>query len=273
MPKGRGGCWILAYHLVGAGTDLPVDLPEGLFREHLRLLKEQANVIPLRELLGRGSGHAAVGSSGGERERWPREDKPRVALTFDDGFANFSERALPLLAAFGLPATLFVPPGFLNGDGRHPFGSPQLAHLAALSWSGLFEAVQTGLVDVGSHTYSHRNMLTLSEAELRLEFGASLFELEQRLQRDVIAVCYPEGIVSRRILRMAGRFYPAGVRGGGFPARIDRDPPLALPRMSVRRDLSPEDLARLLPGACWLDEAARDRVRQIRGRVQARRGG
>lgn len=41
---------------------------------------------------------------------------PRAAcVTFDDGYANNFEVALPVLARKGIPATVFVSPGFLDG--------------------------------------------------------------------------------------------------------------------------------------------------------------
>ena len=38
-----------------------------------------------------------------------------ICITFDDGYANNFDVALPILKAFKVPATVFIAPGFLNG--------------------------------------------------------------------------------------------------------------------------------------------------------------
>jgi len=94
---------ILAYHRV-----YPVDDPEfpdriGVerFDAQMRVLKRFFNVIPMME---------AVELI--ERDRLP----PMAAwITFDDGYADNAELALPILEKHGLNATFFISTGFLNG--------------------------------------------------------------------------------------------------------------------------------------------------------------
>ncbi|MEZ5170740.1 MAG: polysaccharide deacetylase family protein [Acidimicrobiia bacterium] len=80
---------ILMYHRVSSVDRDPFWLnvrPER-FREQLAMLKKTADVVPLREL------------TPGAR---------RVAITFDDGYADNQEVAKPLLDDAALPATFFV---------------------------------------------------------------------------------------------------------------------------------------------------------------------
>ena len=44
--------------------------------------------------------------------------KGQVGLTFDDGYADFAEYALPVLRRHGFTATVFVIAGRLGGDSR-----------------------------------------------------------------------------------------------------------------------------------------------------------
>ncbi|MEL7157296.1 MAG: polysaccharide deacetylase family protein [Actinomycetota bacterium] len=87
---------VLMYHGIGrVGID-----PWGLFvspenfAQHLRVLNELTNPTTLDGL--------SVAASGG------RPVDRAVAVTFDDGYANVLHEAEPILAANGVPATLFV---------------------------------------------------------------------------------------------------------------------------------------------------------------------
>lgn len=73
----------------------------GMARQ-LRFLRRAANVVPLAEALGA----LAVG-----RPLPPRA----VAITFDDGYRDNLELAVPLLERLRLPATFFLVPGILSG--------------------------------------------------------------------------------------------------------------------------------------------------------------
>jgi len=101
----RGRTLVLAYHNViehrAAGRgDTSLHLPLPLFRHHLDAIQRFADVVPLSAIL---TGDADSASAG----------RPRVAVTFDDAYRGTIRLALPELARRGLPATVFVPPGFV----------------------------------------------------------------------------------------------------------------------------------------------------------------
>lgn len=73
----------------------------GAFRAQLTFLARHMRILPLREALG----YLASGSL-------PRR---AVSITFDDGYANNYSCALPVLRALGVPATVFVATGYLDG--------------------------------------------------------------------------------------------------------------------------------------------------------------
>jgi peptidoglycan/xylan/chitin deacetylase (PgdA/CDA1 family) len=71
------------------------------FEAHLRYLVQHADVVSLDTLL-----------AGWEAGRGLA--RPAVAITFDDAYRDVLEFAAPLLDRYACPATVFVPPGFID---------------------------------------------------------------------------------------------------------------------------------------------------------------
>jgi peptidoglycan/xylan/chitin deacetylase (PgdA/CDA1 family) len=94
---------VLTYHRVLREPD-PLnagDIDAPGFDMQMRVLRSLFNVLPLPEALAQLQ----------RRELVPRA----VALTFDDGYADNAEVALPILRAHGLAATFFIATGYLDG--------------------------------------------------------------------------------------------------------------------------------------------------------------
>lgn len=94
---------ILTYHRVLPQPDpLRPDEPDvAAFKVQISVLARFFRVLPLREAIARLQEGTLPARA--------------VAITFDDGYADNYELALPLLLRFGLPATFFVATGFLGG--------------------------------------------------------------------------------------------------------------------------------------------------------------
>lgn len=94
---------ILAYHRVLDGPDplRPGEITVDCFRSHMRVLARFFRVFPL----DRGMAKLRSGTL-------PRR---AVSITFDDGYADNYRNAWPVLEELGLPATLFVATGYLDG--------------------------------------------------------------------------------------------------------------------------------------------------------------
>jgi len=85
------GISLIDEHQWSSGLFMPVDL----FEKRLRMLRDGGfNVLPLGEAL----------------DRLERNDLPpkAVAITFDDGFADFYLQAFPLLQSYQMPATVYL---------------------------------------------------------------------------------------------------------------------------------------------------------------------
>src|SRR6476646_10734443 len=103
FPRARAAVLrILIYHRVLAESDpmFPADLTGPQFEEQMQAIKEHCRPVRLLD--------------GVEELRRGRVDPRSVAITFDDGYADNSTIALPILKRLGVPATFFVSTGFLN---------------------------------------------------------------------------------------------------------------------------------------------------------------
>ncbi|UQV44064.1 polysaccharide deacetylase family protein [Janthinobacterium lividum] len=94
---------ILIYHRVLARPDplFPGEVDAALFERQLRLLKRFYTPLPLGDAVQRLQDGCLP---------------PRAAcITFDDGYADNAQVALPLLQRHGLHATFFIATGYLDG--------------------------------------------------------------------------------------------------------------------------------------------------------------
>ena len=190
------GLVVLIYHRVGRRTPIEIDLPLSAFAEQMAFLAAHSTVVSLAEGLAR----VADPSS-------PRE--PLVAITFDDGTADFADVALPVLVEHHLPVTLYVATDFLEQGRQFPNdGTP-------ITWAALADAHSTGLVTVGSHTHAHALLDRLPSAELAGELDRSIELIEARIGVRPAHFAYPKAVAGSPAAESAvrGRFLSAAIAG------------------------------------------------------------
>jgi peptidoglycan/xylan/chitin deacetylase (PgdA/CDA1 family) len=101
--RGARSLLVLIYHRVLPQRDplLPDEPDAAGFTAQLDLIGGLFNVLPLAEAV--------------RKLRAGQLPARAVCITFDDGYANNCDVALPILKVRGIPATVFVAPGFLGG--------------------------------------------------------------------------------------------------------------------------------------------------------------
>ena len=160
----------------------------------------------------------------------PLPDRP-IVLTFDDGFADFQDAALPLLQRYGFTGTLFVTTGWIQDAGPWSSGSRPGR---MLSWKQIAEAADVG-IEIGAHSHKHPELDQLPNRHVREELRTSKAQLEDRLGRAVPGMAYPFGYSSARVRQVVhdlGYQYACAVGNAIVGPAAD---PLALPRLTVRR--------------------------------------
>lgn len=174
---------VLMYHKVNDLWPNPTSVPIAVFEEQMGLLGEL--------------GYTPV-SLDAVRDNYVHGTQlpPRaVLITFDDGYRDNVENALPVLRRHGYPAVVFVPIGFLD-DGR-PLPHEESLRLLGirnetLGWDELAE-LEAGGIRIESHGIGHRPVSELDPADAAREIALSKLRLEERLGREVEAYAFVKG--------------------------------------------------------------------------------
>lgn len=205
---------ILMYHSIDASGS-PISVSASAFAAHVAWLSSGAvRVLPLDAIAtDQGPGDA-------------------VALTFDDGFANFAQLAWPLLQARGLPATVFVVSGHAGGTnawgGKSARGIPELP---LLSWDEVGALAAQG-VTIGAHSQTHPDLRTVNGASLDEEIEGSAAEIAARIGRRPDAFAYPYGAADDRVVHATRTRYARAVTVE-LRDLADGDDPHRLPRVDT----------------------------------------
>ncbi|MGW0513762.1 polysaccharide deacetylase family protein [Streptomyces olivaceoviridis] len=206
--------WIAMYHSVGDCSDDPYRLtvsPDRLERQLRWLRRRGLRGVSVTELLA---------------ARARGEGRDLVALTFDDGYADFLGNALPLLTRWGCTATLFVLPGRLGGDNAWDPLGPRKPLLTA---DGIRRAAAAGM-EIGSHGLTHVDLTQADDGLLKAETAESRAVLEELTNAPVTGFCYPYGTVDGRAVeavREAGYTYACAIDPGELTG------PHVLPRVYI----------------------------------------
>ena len=109
------------------------------------------------------------------------EHKKMIALTFDDGPSDLTERLVSILLENGASATLFV------------VGERIDEHNAALCL-----AASSGL-EIGNHTFSHRPMTYLTDDEIKAEISSTAEMIAAATGSSTLLVRPPYGDLDDRV--------------------------------------------------------------------------
>lgn len=241
---------ILTYHSLD-GTGSPISVPPDVFAQHAAWLGSgRVRVTTIPELLALP----------------PSVDA--VAITFDDGFANFATEAAPRLE--GLPATVFVVSdhaGRTNAwGGRNARGIPTLP---LLDWPALGRLANAG-VTLGAHTRSHPDLATLSAQQVDDELAGCAERIRAETGVRPQQFAYPFGSTTPAVIARAASCFSWCVTTELRALRVPEQAS-ALPRLDMYYLRRPGQLEAWGTSAFGMRLSARRVLRTVR-RIAVRGG-
>lgn len=127
-----------------------------------------------------------------------------VAVTFDDGYQTILRNALPELARWGIPCTIFVAPGSLGipPNWKDYSGGVDASMNDPILTAEQLQQLSPEFVEIGSHTVTHPMLAQLSERDARMELCRSRSMLAEMLGRDVKLFSFPYGSFNSRLIEL-----------------------------------------------------------------------
>lgn len=181
---------ILIYHRVGSRTGQQMEVSREDFIWQLNWLVSNREIVDLETAV----------------RRWtePGADQ-MVVLTFDDGYEDTYTTAFPLMRERGIPFTLYVATDMIergSAIGVYP-----------LSWGQIREMLDTGLLTLGAHTHTHRDLRAVEYADVLGELHVSNDIIEQRTGVTPRHFAYPWGYWAEHAHRAVAETYETAVLG------------------------------------------------------------
>ena len=241
-PKGPR---ILIYHQIGAGLGRQMEVSEEAFRRQLDWLIEKRQVVSLDDAVDNW-GHPA--------------SNEMVVLTFDDGYVDTHTKAFPLLKERGLPFVLYL--ATESVETGQPLGP--VAGAEPISWTMISEMVASGLVTIGAHTHTHRDLRNVPRIEVEREISLSNDLIADRLGIAPVHFAYPWGYWSEVADPLVKDRYETAVLGGS-PHPHAAPPRHRLHRYPVQLGDGVAFFKVRLSGGLLLEESVRRRLRSYSG--------
>jgi peptidoglycan/xylan/chitin deacetylase (PgdA/CDA1 family) len=171
---------VLYYHRIADDAATECTLPNQTFIEQMRWLRRNFDLISMEEVQ--------------RRLQSGVNDRPAVHITFDDGYADNCQTAIPWLIKEQVPCTYFVT--VQNILECRPFDHDLKcgANLPPNSLEEIRAMARAG-IEIGAHTYSHADMGQVTDpAVLRRELVVARQELGVAIGRPVRYFSFPFGL-------------------------------------------------------------------------------
>ncbi len=165
---------------------------------------EGANITPalfeehMLGILERGYTPILVSDYYNSVERGKSLPENPIIITFDDGYLSNYQIAYPILKRLNIPATIFIVTSTVGAKAED-----KVVSNSHFTWEQAREMQASGIIDIQSHSHTHKNMTAISTAQLQEELRISRYLIEKNLNKNCFSFAYPGGRYNQTTLSLA----------------------------------------------------------------------
>jgi len=218
IPIGSKHPRVLMYHMIK--EHLPNDRKRNKWRVKPEDFEKQM------EWFAKNEWHSYTISELVEAEYLPPKS---FCITFDDGYEDNYTYAFNILKKHGFKATIYLVPGYRQNTWEKFEGSE---YDTLLTKEQIKKMLASGLIEFGSHTLNHKNLLTISREIAKEEIVSSKTEVEAITKSVCKAFAYPYGKYDHQIIEEVEK---AGYKNATIVKRgvFDSEKPYQIRRVGI----------------------------------------
>ncbi len=149
-----------------------------------------------------------------QEEKLTLPKKP-IIITFDDGYLDTFQNAIPILQEFDMKAVIFVMGNRRLNRAR--WDELDQEDVCELMTDEQIRMAKNLEFEIGAHSLNHISLVGLSDKEVEFEIQQSKYQIESILNTPIHTFAYPYGILDNRvsgIVSESGFSFACGVYSG-----------------------------------------------------------
>lgn len=201
LDKLQSGYLVLMYHSVSdEHKDYRYNLRVDRFEKQMQYLSENFEIVSTEKLVEKIKNNA-------------EPEGISLAVTFDDGYMNNYQNAVPILEKKTIPTTFFITTGFIENKDMDEMRDGE--RIEKMTWDEIKDISSRKVFTVGSHTHTHPFLPELTGKEMTEELEKSKKILEEKTDEKIKYVSYPGGRYNKNVIKTA--------RKSGYDASFTSD--------------------------------------------------
>ena len=132
-------------------------------------------------------------------------------ITFDDGYKNNLDEALPVLTKYRCTATIFITTAYVGKANAWPDQHQSIPKLPMMTWEEI-RTIRNAGIDIGAHSVNHPYLPHLqTEPDIRNEIVDSQKQLADQLGENIPLFSYPYGQYDARSRSIVTEFFDGAI--------------------------------------------------------------